>query len=354
MTNFGSLKEKHNPPNIRLARYWHLESNGEIVRCELCPWMCRIKEGRYGYCGVRFNYNGKLYTSIYGVVSSKAVDPIEKKPLFHFFPGSYVFSLGSIGCNLRCKHCQNWEIAHARAENYFFYLDFIPPEEAVAQALESGSSGIALTYNEPSIWIEYAIDVFKLAKERGLYTVFVTNGLINEQPLRDLSDVLDAFRVDVKGITKESYFRISGFKKVESVIKSAELAFNNFDLHVEIVTNIIPTVNDSEDELRNIARWIVKNLDKKVPWHVTRFYPYFGFSYLYPTPISTLEMAYKIGIEEGLEFVYIGNVPGHQSENTICPNCEKTVIKREGYLIRYNDTADGKCSNCGYDLNIVE
>lgn len=354
MSDESSSFEEFSHPNYRLAKFWHLEENGEIVRCELCPFNCRIKDGRFGYCGVRFNSGGKLYTAIYGAVSSKAVDPIEKKPLFHFYPGSKTYSLGTIGCNLRCKHCQNWEIAHARAENFFFHLTYISPEEAVMEALETGSHGISLTYNEPTIWFEYAIDVFKLAKERGLYTAFVTNGVINEKPLIELSNYLDAYRVDIKGITEETYKKIYGFRKVSSILKAAEIAFNKLHLHVEVVTNIIPTVNDSDDELRAIAIWIRDKLSPKVPWHVTRFYPYLGFSHLYPTPLETLEKAYQIGKEEGLEFIYLGNVPGHPYEDTYCPQCGNKVIKRKGFYLEFKKTSSGNCDFCGYNLNISE
>lgn len=341
-------------PNVKPAKYWTSEGDSLIVRCELCPWRCRIKDGRFGYCGVRFNSKGSLYTAIYGAVSSKAVDPIEKKPLFHFYPGSRVYSLGTIGCNLRCRHCQNWEIAHARAESFFFELEYMTPERAVKEAVETGSQGIALTYNEPTIWFEYAVDLFKLAKKKGFYTVFVTNGLINQEPLSEIGQYLDAYRVDVKGITGNSYFAISSFRNYEAVLKSAEYAFKNLGLHVEIVTNIIPGVNDSEEELRRIASWIAKSLSRKVPWHVTRFYPYLGFSDRNPTPVEVLERAHDIGSEEGLEFVYIGNVPGHPYEDTTCPGCGSVVVKRRGFFLSKKDTIDGRCIYCDYDLNIIE
>jgi len=350
----NQFSHKQPSENFRVALFWRSEKRNGIVRCELCPWNCRIKEGRFGYCGVRFNHEGTLFTAIYGAVSSKAVDPIEKKPLYHFYPGSSVYSLGTIGCNLKCKHCQNWEIAHARAQGYFHYLEHLPPVKAVEEAVDSFSSGIALTYNEPTIWIEYALDLFKLAKQKGLYTVYVTNGYINEDPLREIGKYLDAYRVDVKGISDNSYLQIANLKKYQAILRAAEIAYHELKLHVEIVTNIIPTVNDSETELREIAIWIREKLGPKVPWHVTRFYPYLGFSHLYPTPLETLEMAYRVGKEEGLEFIYMGNVAGHPYENTVCPNCEKTVIKRRGFYIEEKFTVDGQCGYCGYDLNIVE
>lgn len=339
---------------IRPALYWEKEPGGSIVQCKLCPWNCRIKHEKFGYCGVRLNRAGELFTTIYGVVSSKAVDPIEKKPLFHFYPGSSVYSLGTLGCNMRCKHCQNWEIAHARVESYFYPVEYLPPEEAVSEALEAGSKGIALTYNEPTIWIEYAFDLFKLAKEKGLYTAFVTNGFINPEPLKEISEYLDAYRVDIKGFREESYMQIAGLKRYKAVYEACYLAYHDLKLHVELVTNIIPGVNDSEEDLRSIARWIKNELGPEVPWHVTRFYPYLGFSRKYPTPIETLHLAYRIGYEEGLYFVYTGNVPGDPGENTYCPECRRTVIKREGFYVVEKHTENGHCAYCGFDLNIVE
>ncbi len=342
-----------NPEGIRLARYQEKESD-EIIRCTLCPWNCRIKEGKYGYCGVRFNKEGRLYTAIYGLLSSIAVDPIEKKPLFHFYPGSRVFSLGTIGCNMRCRHCQNWEIAHSRAKDYMFKLTYMNPNDVVSEAIYTDSEGIALTYNEPTIWFEFAIDVFKYAKEKKLYTVFVTNGFINKEPLKELGFYLDAYRVDVKGFSERAYIEIAGLKRWQAVLEAASLAYNEIGLHVEIVTNIIPGVNDSEEELRNIARWIKNELSAFVPWHVTRFFPYLGFSHKQPTPIETLYKAYIIGKEEGLHFVYTGNVPGDKRENTYCPSCNNLVIERQGYMIKKKETTDGVCNFCGFDLKIVE
>lgn len=347
------MSEEERSP-IKPALYWEREPNSNIVQCVLCPWNCRIKSGKFGYCGARFNLNGELFTSIYGAVSSKAVDPIEKKPLFHFYPGSPVYSLGTIGCNMRCRHCQNWEIAHARAETFGFPIENLSPEEAVEEALKTGSKGIAFTYNEPTIWFEYALDTFKLAKEKNLYTVFVTNGFINLDPLKEISQYLDAYRVDIKGFFEDSYMKIAGLKRFWAVFEACKTAYHELKLHVEVVTNIIPGINDSDEELKNIARWIKNELGPEVPWHVTRFYPHLGFINKLPTPIETIHKAYQIGINEGLYYVYTGNVPGDPGENTVCPGCRRTVIKRVGFSIVKKHTSNGKCSYCGFDLNIVE
>jgi pyruvate formate lyase activating enzyme len=336
--------------SIKRALFWGHEN--DRVRCRLCPKLCLIAEGRLGFCGVRENVGGELYSLIYARASSVAVDPIEKKPLFHFYPGSLVYSLGTIGCNLRCKHCQNYVIAHARAHELASRLLHVPPAETAEAAEREGCAGVALTYNEPTIWIEYALDLFAECRARNLYTVFVTNGYITEEALDAVAPVLDAYRVDIKGFSSRSYHEIAGIRDFSPIVAAAERAFKHHRAHVEIVTLVIPTVNDSEGELRDIARWIRDSLSPSVPWHVTRFYPYLRFSHLPPTPIVTLERAREIGLEEGLRFVYIGNVPGHAAENTVCPSCGKTVVERSGYMIEKKHVRDGCCAFCGEDLNM--
>lgn len=328
------------------------ESEKGRIRCRLCPKLCLISEGRAGFCGVRQNVNGKLISLIYARASSVAVDPIEKKPLFHFYPGSLVYSLGTIGCTFRCKHCQNYEIAYAIAKDYLHGFIDVPPQQTVDKAISFGCSGIALTYNEPTIWMEYAVDIFDIAKEKGLYTVFVTNGFITEEALDLIAPRLNAYRVDIKAFSKESYKRISGIYDFSPILRATEKAFHEYGLHIEIVTLVIPTVNDGEEELRSIASWIRKKLSPEVPWHVTRFYPYMFFSSLPITPLETLEKAREIGVNEGLSFVYIGNIPGHSSESTICPRCRKIAIRRHGYLVTEVNLKKGKCAFCGNHLYV--
>ncbi|KAF0133909.1 MAG: pyruvate formate lyase activating enzyme [Candidatus Saganbacteria bacterium] len=292
---------------MKEALFYEKLSNNN-VRCELCPRNCQIPPEGVGYCGVRINKGGTLYTLIYGVVSSIANDPIEKKPLFHFHPGTRVLSLGTYGCNMRCGHCQNWQIAHVFYANQKIDAQIISPEQLIALAKKENTAGIAWTYNEPVIWFEYALDGAKLAKQAGLYTVWVTNGYINIPPLDMISPYLDAFRVDIKGFTKESYLKLAKVPDFEPILKAAVHAKKNLKMHVECITNVVPTINDDEPQLRAIAKWIKNDLGADTPWHVTRFFPHLDFSYLDPTPIETLLKARNIGIEEGLQYVYLGNV----------------------------------------------
>lgn len=322
------------------------------MRCRLCPKFCLVADGRAGFCGVRVNDGGSLYSLIYARASSIAADPIEKKPLFHFYPGSLVYSLGSIGCNLRCRHCQNYEIAYAKAREVASRLMRVPPAETAARAAAEGCRGVALTYNEPTIWIEYALDLFRECRARGLYTVFVTNGYITGEALDAVAPLLDAYRVDVKGFSEAAYHEIAGIRDFSPILEAAERAFRAHGIHVEVVTLVIPTVNDDEEELRGIARWIRDRLSPSVPWHVTRFYPYVDFAHLPPTPVATLERARAIGFEEGLQFVYVGNVPGHEGEATVCPACGEVVVARRGYHVSVLRVREGACAACGQDLNL--
>lgn len=337
---------------VEATLYEKLEKNR--VRCNLCFKYCIIKENEHGFCGVRKNINGKLYTENYGLVSSMAMDPIEKKPLFHFYPGSMVLSLGTWGCNLRCAHCQNWEISYEKySDNLIKLSRLISPEELIEIAKKYNSKGIAFTYNEPTIWFEYTFDVFKLAKSVGLYTVYVTNGTITSEGLHMISPYLDVFRVDIKAFYENSFKKITNAKNISFILERA-IEAKRIGMHVEVVTNIIPTINDSKKELEELSRWIFENLGPKTPWHVTRFYPQQQFSHLEPTPIKTLEIAREIGENSGLKFVYIGNVFGHIYENTYCPNCKSLVIKREGYSIKEYNVINGRCKFCGEDLNIID
>lgn len=339
---------------MKEAILYEKKENGR-TRCLVCPWDCNIAPGKAGVCCVRKNIDGKLFATTYGIVSSVAVDPIEKKPLFHFHPSSTVFSLGSLGCNLRCIHCQNWEIAHARPSDGGEMRAYeMPPEDAVKEAVSAGCRGIAWTYNEPTIWIEYTLDSAKLCKDKGLYTVYVTNGYTTDEALDTMGPYLDAYRVDVKGCTKEFYSKLAGIKDPAPVFKAAERAKNKWGMHVEIVTNVIPGWNDDDEQLGNIASWVKKTLGPKTPWHVTRFYPHLELSNVEPTPVPTLEKARRTGMESGLEFVYIGNVPGHPGENTYCPHCGNVAIERQGYMISVYDVTNGKCKKCGEDLGIVD
>jgi pyruvate formate lyase activating enzyme len=322
------------------------------VDCGVCPRRCHIKPGGAGTCRARVNRDGVLDAILYGRSCSLAADPIEKKPLFHFFPGSVVLSLGTLGCNFMCGHCQNWQIAHADATKMSRELRELAVEKLPVLAAHNDCAGVAWTYNEPTIWFEYVLDGALEAHEHGLYTVMVTNGYITDEALDLLAPHIDAYRVDVKAFNDEAYRRLCRIPHFRPVLDAAERALKEYDCHVEIVTNVIPTFNDDEASLRGIAEWMVERLGPKTPWHVTRFVPYLEFANLPSTPIATLERAVSIGHDAGLEFVYIGNVPGHEAENTICPRCRRLVVRRTGYEVEDVALRGTYCDMCGEDLNV--
>lgn len=331
-----------------LAKHW-TKLDGKKVRCELCPHRCVLDDGQVGVCRVRKNIRGKLYTLIYGSVSSMAVDPIEKKPLFHFKPSSRIFSISTVGCNMRCKHCQNWEISQTSPSD--FPLREFSPEEIVDIAQEQGSEGIAFTYNEPTIWHEFTLDVAKIAKKRGMYTVYVTNGFINQDPLKELLEYVDAFNIDVKAFSEDFYLRIAGgkLKPVLETVKTVHAAGR----HVELTYLIIPKLNDSEEEIRAFARW-VRSVSPYIPVHFSRFFPMYKLTDRKATPVSTVHRAYEIGKNEGLNYVYIGNTWEPEYESTYCPNCGALLIERVYYHTRVLGlTPDGKCKKCGKKINVV-
>lgn len=343
-------EKKADPAGKREAMFYE-KLPDKKVKCFLCPHNCIIAPKRWGVCGVRQNIDGTLYTHIYGIVSSIAIDPIEKKPLFHFYPGSSVLSLGTFGCNMRCGHCQNWQIAHAHLKDNLPPHQFIPPETLLKIAIEKGCKGIAWTYNEPTIWFEYTLDGAKLFKEKGLYTVYVTNGYISLEALDEIGPYLDVFRVDIKGFTNEFYKKLAKINDFKPVLEATIRAKTKWNMHIECITNVIPTLNDDEKQLKDIATWIKNTLGEDTPWHVTRFIPFLEFSYLPPTPKETLEKARDIGLKTGLKYVYIGNIPGHPGENTYCPNCKKLLIERTGYFIAANNIEKNKCKFCQTQLN---
>ncbi len=321
------------------------------VRCNTCQWRCNISPGKFGVCKMYHNQDGALYNMNYAMASSVAADPIEKKPLFHFFPGSQAFSLGGWGCNFHCQHCQNWEISSAEISSSWRSSPEIQPQAAIELAKFHKCDGIAWTYNEPGIWFEYTLDSAKLAKENNLYTVYVTNGYLTPEALDTIGPYLDAWRVDIKGFSDSFYrelVKVSGWRGILEVTQRAKAKWN---MHVEVITNIIPTMNDDDQQLEGIANWIRDELGELTPWHVTRFYPHHHMMNLPPTPVSTLEHAYDIGQKAGLKFIYTGNVPGHQSENTTCYSCGKLIVQRFGYQTKVLGLKDSKCKFCGAELN---
>ncbi|UCE38847.1 MAG: AmmeMemoRadiSam system radical SAM enzyme [Thermoplasmata archaeon] len=318
----------------------------EDIQCQVCQRRCKIASGKRGFCQTRKNVDGELYSLIYGRVSSIRVSPIEIKPLFHYYPGSRWLSLGSLGCNFQCPGCQNWEISHADIDKEIPLAEYIPPEKLVQLAMEKNCKGISWTYNEPTIWLEYTLDTAKIAKEQGLLTNYVTNGYITPEAMNLLGPYLHAYRVDLKGFSSHTYKKIaniSDFKGILNIIKTSKYKWG---MHIELITNLTPGYNDNEHELHEMAHWIVDQMGPDTPWHVTRFVPHLKLSHLDYTPIPKLEQARQIGIDEGLRYVYLGNVPGHPAENTYCPQCEELLIGRHNYQILQYNLQGNKCTFC--------
>ncbi len=325
------------------------------VRCHICQRRCRVRKGGAGYCRTKINHEGKLYTTIYGVISSSAADPIEKKPVFHYKPGSQCFSVGTLGCNFRCIFCQNWEIAYADSvDSGTGYCRTGMTPAALAQlAKDNACEGVAWTYNEPSIWLNYTLDSAILCKEQGLYTLYVTNGYATPEHIDLIGPYLDVYRVDIKSMEDRFYKELIKVPSAKGVRDVAVLAKERWDMHIECVTNIIPGWNDTPEDLQRIARWILEDLGKETPWHITRFFPYGKLSDLPPTPPETLHAAVKIGKDVGLEFVYLGNMPTETGENTYCPKCGALAVQRSRYTTRITGLNEqGNCAVDNEDLNI--
>ncbi len=322
------------------------ELENKKTKCKVCQHYCIIPEGKRGFCQTRLNRGGIIYTLIYGQVASLHADPIEKKPLYHFYPGSVCLSLGSLGCNFKCSGCQNWEISCANIDEKASGTRYITASESIDLAIKNNCQGISWTYNEPAIWLEYTLDSAKKAQEKGLYTAYVTNGYISVEGLDLIGPYLDAYRVDIKGFAKETYKKIAGITKFEGITEVTKRAKEKWSMHIECVTNLTTGINDDLNELKNLAHWIANELGKDTPWHITRFYPNSDLSLIPATPISSLEKTREIGLKEGLKYVYLGNIMNHPAEHTYCPNCKKVVIKRNGYSITEFKLTQGKCSFC--------
>jgi pyruvate formate lyase activating enzyme len=317
------------------------------VRCFLCAHHCLIKDEKRGICYVRKNIDGTLYTLVYGRVVSMNIDPIEKKPLFHFQPGSTSFSIAAVGCNFRCEHCQNFEISQYPKEHEGEILgQHVTPEVIVEAAERNGCKSISYTYTEPTIFFEFAYDCARLAHEKGIKNVFVSNGYTTPEATRVIAPYLDGNNIDLKG-NDDFYNKICG-ARLEPVKETIRL-MKELGVWVEVTTLIIPDYNDSEEDMRDIAGFI-KSVDPFIPWHVTQFYPTFQLTDKPRTPVKTLRKARDIGFETGLKYVYEGNVPGEGGENTYCHNCKKLLIKRFGFSIIENKLKDGRCSECGADI----
>ncbi|MBI2934688.1 MAG: AmmeMemoRadiSam system radical SAM enzyme [Chloroflexi bacterium] len=327
--------------------YERLENS--LVHCHVCQWRCIIRPGNLGVCRMRQNRDGVLNVLNYGFASSIAVDPIEKKPLYHFFPGTRVYSLGTLGCNFHCIDCQNWQIACTDFGERD--LQQFTASQAVSDTRDHGCRGIAWTYNEPAIWFEYTYECARLAKKENLYTVYVTNGFMTPEALDTIGPYLDAYRVDIKGFSDDFYRKLAKIPRWRGILEVAERALKRWDMHLEVVTNVVPTMNDDEEQLTGIARWVREGLGELTPWHVTRFYPNYRLLNVPPTPVITLEKACDIGHKAGLRFVYVGNVPGHESDNTICYNCGRMIVERRGYRANLIGMRDSRCGYCGAEIN---
>lgn len=327
------------------ALFFETLSSGSL-RCLLCRRNCVIPQGKSGFCRVRENREGALNLRTYGRVASLAVSPIEKKPLYHYYPASLWLSVGSLGCNFRCPGCQNWELAHASVERETNRTKFVSPEELVQRALSSRCLGISFTYNEPTLWLEYTLNVFRLARKEGLLTNYVTNGYMSPQALQILGPLLHSFRVDVKAFFPSTFRRIANRDDPQGVLENAEKAQRDWGMHVEVVTNVIPGFNDSMEELESIGGWILDVLGPDTPWHLTRFFPQYRLSHLPPTSVFLLEEVRQRGLEKGLRFVYLGNLPTHPGENTLCFRCGETLVFREGFRVKKVLIRDGRCPFC--------
>jgi len=322
---------------------------GDRVRCSLCPHSCLIAEGKRGLCGVRENLSGKLYSLIYGLASSIHPDPIEKKPLFHFLPGSTAISFGSIGCNLFCTHCQNYSISKAKFGQ--LGLTEITPEDVVGYARSAGARSVSWTYNEPTIWHEFTTVASKAAHEAGLKTNYVTNGFIQEEPLRSLKGVIDAMNIDVKAFREKFYKEVCG-GRLAPVLRACELAIE-LGIHVELTYLVVPEHNDSEAEIAEFCKWSFESLGPEVPVHFSAFHPDYKLTSVPRTPQRTLDKAYELAKKTGIEFVYLGNVHAGDRDDTYCPKCSTKVIERDGFHVESTDLKGNKCGKCGADLNII-
>jgi pyruvate formate lyase activating enzyme len=327
---------------MREAMFWE-KKEAPVVQCHLCFHRCTIQDGKRGICGVRENRDGTLYTLVYGKAVSKAIDPIEKKPLFHFMPGTNIFSVATIGCNFKCLHCQNYSISQVGSTGDIFGED-LPPERIVLFGKQSQCDSIAYTYTEPTIFFEYALDTAKLANLEGMKNVFVTNGYITPEALRAIKPYLDGANIDLKSLSDDFYRKICG-AKLQPVLDSIRL-YRELGIWIEVTTLIIPTYNDSEEEIRGIARFILE-LGEDVPWHISQYYPTNKLDDQPRTPIETLLRARKIGLDMGLRYVYVGNVPSGEWESTYCYRCGALLIGRAGYAISEYRVKGGRCGNCG-------
>ena len=318
------------------------------VQCELCPKLCLIQPGQSGECRVRINIDGVLRTVVYGYPCSIHIDPIEKKPLFHFLPSSSILSIATVGCNLHCKNCQNWEISQANPEEGNVPAYNCPPERLVAEADKHQCPSIAYTYTDPIVYYEYTYDSAKLAHEAGIRNVLVTAAYVNEEPWKKLLQHIDAANIDLKAMTEDFYREVCS-ATLKPVLNALILARAS-EILVEVTNLVIPTLNDDPEQMRELARWIKMNLGADTPLHFSGFYPRYQMRNLPATSLRTLEKARKIAMSEGLNYVYIGNIASKEGQNTYCPGCKRLLIERSGYTILQNRLRQGRCPDCSKEI----
>jgi len=316
------------------------------VQCELCPKQCLISPGQSGECRVRINIDGVLRTVVYGYPCSIHVDPVEKKPLFHFLPGSRILSIATVGCNLHCKNCQNWEISQANPEESTAFP--CSPQRLIALTKEANCPSLAYTYTDPIIYYEYTYDSAKLARQAGIRNVLVTAGYINEDPWRRLLQYVDAANIDLKALSDEFYRDVCSatLKPVQDALIIAKAS----GVLVEVTNLIIPTLNDKAEQIRDLCRWVKANLGGETPLHFSRFFPRYKMRHLPPTSLKTLDLAREIAMDEGLQYVYIGNILSKEGQSTYCPECKKLLIERTGYTILQNRIEQGRCPDCKKEI----
>ena len=337
------------PRYVRKADFYKPLSNG-VVKCRLCPWGCVLRPGQRGFCGVRENRGGELYTLNYGLVTALNVDPVEKKPLFHYYPGSPIVSISTVGCNFKCPWCQNYTISQYPPERVVG--DYMEPEDVIKYMKHVRVPFLAFTYNEPIIWYEFVHETAKLAKREGFRNVLVTNGHICPEPLEELVKYIDAVNVDIKSFRSETYLKVIR-GRLEPVLEATRL-MRERGVHVETTYLVVPGVNDDLEEFKQLVRWQVEELGPDAPLHISRFYPMYKYIDRESTPVSVMESMWRVARELGLNYVYMGNVPGHRGENTYCPSCGRPVIKRFGFWItEWNLTRNNECKYCGAKVAIV-
>ena len=329
---------------VAQTSYWHMLDDGR-VQCDVCPRACRLHEGQRGLCFVRARENDQIVSTTYGRSSGYCIDPIEKKPLNHFLPGTPVLSFGTAGCNLTCKFCQNWDISKSRDIDTL--ADAAMPEAIAEAAVRLGCTSVAFTYNDPVVFLEYAVDTALACREAGIRTVGVTAGYVEPGPRAELLGAMDAVNIDLKGFTQDFYHKVCG-GKLDSVLETIEWAVNECPVWVELTTLLIPGHNDSDDELHRMATWITDRLGVDVPWHFSAFHPDWKMMDVPPTPPETLRRARVIAMEHGVRFAYTGNVHDRAGDTTLCPHCHAPVIERDWYeLLSYELDEHGACKRCG-------